>query len=144
MLLRSVAVYLSMDSDSPVKRPQPNYAVHNRQGVQFFAVRRCLSMVGKPFMDLKTPMEVLTVIYDLLESESAYFMQYRFSDSFFLYQRHGACIGNGRSYTVTLAPVISCISTLLLPPQMVIIMKVASALSAIYWIPSKPPMIYYT
>jgi hypothetical protein len=30
-------------------------------------------MVGKLFMDLKTPMEVLAVIYDLLESESTFY-----------------------------------------------------------------------
>ena len=32
--------------------------------------RVCLAECGKPFMDLKTPMEVLKVIYDVLESKS--------------------------------------------------------------------------
>jgi hypothetical protein len=35
--------------------------------------RVCLSEYGKPFMDLKTPLEVLIVIYDLLESESEFY-----------------------------------------------------------------------
>ncbi|KAF8808450.1 hypothetical protein BYT27DRAFT_7096906, partial [Phlegmacium glaucopus] len=37
-------------------------------------MRVCMLECGKPFMDLKTPLEVLIVIYDLLESESAFYV----------------------------------------------------------------------
>ena len=77
--------------------------------------RICLVEYGKPFMDLKTPLEALEAIYDLLESESEFDTGVCHLIFFWGEQLRDSCISSATFYIEISASEIYCISRKIVP-----------------------------